>query len=101
MCSEFPTVPDREIIVLCFDMETQRLCYSRKTHLQQLKNVKPAEYSWKIVLKEECPPPQRLLIKYVIFLFVEVRLKQTPDPWSVRERLALACSVLRSGDQNW
>lgn len=23
------------------------------------------------------------------------------DAWSVRERLALACSVLRSGDQNW
>ncbi|XP_048747274.2 bromodomain-containing protein 8-like isoform X1 [Ostrea edulis] len=23
------------------------------------------------------------------------------DKWSIRERLALACSVLRSGDQNW
>ncbi|XP_064465880.1 bromodomain-containing protein 8-like [Ornithodoros turicata] len=30
------------------------------------------------------------------------RLKQTPtDVWSTRERLCLASSVLRSGDQNW
>lgn len=30
------------------------------------------------------------------------RFKQTPtDVWSIRERLCLASSVLRSGDQNW
>ena len=23
------------------------------------------------------------------------------DDWSVREKLVLACSVVRSGDQNW
>ena len=31
-----------------------------------------------------------------------LKLKQAPlDQWSVKERLALASSVLRSGDQNW
>ena len=29
-------------------------------------------------------------------------MKQMPtDVWSVREKLALASSVMRSGDQNW
>jgi hypothetical protein len=35
-------------------------------------------------------------------MIAEYRLKQMPtDVWSVREKLALASSVMRSGDQNW
>lgn len=44
--------------------------------------------------------PVSLLILFVFFK--GFRLKQTPtDVWSIRERLALASSVSRSGDQNW
>ena len=38
----------------------------------------------------------------VYVVYAEMRLKQMPtDVWSVREKLALASSVMRSGDQNW
>lgn len=38
----------------------------------------------------------------IIMCCPEYRLKQMPtDVWSVREKLALASSVMRSGDQNW
>ena len=38
----------------------------------------------------------------LFFNISEYRFKHGPlDTWSVRERLALASAVRRSGDQNW
>ncbi|XP_037575601.1 bromodomain-containing protein 8 isoform X6 [Dermacentor silvarum] len=51
-------------------------------------------------MKTEMPDDERR--SALLDLLSEYRLKQTAtDIWSTRERLCLASSVLRSGDQNW
>ncbi|XP_075533227.1 bromodomain-containing protein 8-like isoform X2 [Dermacentor variabilis] len=51
-------------------------------------------------MKTEMPGDERR--SALLDLLSEYRLKQTAtDIWSTRERLCLASSVLRSGDQNW
>ena len=49
------------------------------------------------------------LFFFTLSLFITLRLnelflsagKMNIDDWSVREKLVLACCVVRSGDQNW
>ena len=46
---------------------------------------------------------QLKLISCLFSSFTEQKLPpgQNPDEWTIREKLTLASSVVRSGDQNW
>ena len=45
------------------------------------------------------------LLQPLLSCFIDIEHKlppgQNPDEWTIREKLTLASSVVRSGDQNW